>query len=131
MKNKQIHFFLLEFTLSLIILSVTLLVALSMFTQAAKQHEETQALRKLSGEMAMTAETLRNPMNEWPYQNERKTVSTFYDVKGEVTTGVVVYILTIDYDARDTLRKATLTLRDMSKKALLTIQVNALTEVPE
>lgn len=128
MKNKQLHFFLLEFTLSLIILSVTLFAALSMFTQAAKLHSETQALRKLSQDMVITAETLRNPSSEWPTEQELKTVSSTYDVKGEPSTTGVAYTLTIQYDTRNELKKAVMTLTDKSGKVCLTLRVNTLQE---
>lgn len=131
MKNKQLHFFLLEFTLSLIILSVTLVVALSMFTKAAQMHQETETLRKLSSDMVMTAETLRNPSTEWPVEDERKTVTTGYDVKGEESSDDPVYTLTIEYDTRQALNKATMTLTKADGTIVLKLNVSALTEVPQ
>jgi len=128
MKNKQLHFFFLEFILSLIILTVTLLVALSMFTNAATLHSKTQVLRKLSQEMVMTAETLRNPTTEWPYEGMRQSVTTTYDSKGELSTTATNYTLTIDYDTRLTLNKAQLILTDQDGKVLLTLKVNALSQ---
>jgi hypothetical protein len=128
MKNKQLHFFFLEFILSLIILTVTLLVALSMFTNAARLHAQTQAVRKLSQEMVMTAETLRNPTTEWPYEGIRQSVTTTYDSKGELSTTATDYTLTIDYDTRQTLNKARLILTDHDGKVLLTLKVNALSQ---
>lgn len=128
MKNKQLHFFLLEFTLSLIILSVTLFAALSMFTQAATLHSETQVLRKLSQDMVMTAETLRNPSTEWPYEQELKTVTTTYDIQGEPSSIGVAYTLKIQYDTRNDLKQAILTLTDKQGKVCLTLSVNALPE---
>jgi len=128
MKNKQLHFFFLEFILSLIILTVTLLVALSMFTNAATLHSKTQVLRKLSQEMVMTAETLRNPTTEWPYEGMRQSVTTTYDSKGELSTTATNYTLTIDYDTRLTLNKAQLILTDQNGKVLLTLKVNALSQ---
>lgn len=131
MKNKQLHFFLLEFTLSLIILSVSLLVALAMFTDAAKLHRQTQALRKLSQDIVMNAETLRNPSTRWPYQNELKKVTTTYDSKGNLSQTSVAYTLTISYDTRTALKSADLVLSDPSGKVLLDIKVNALSrQVP-
>lgn len=131
MKNKQLHFFLLEFTLSLIILSVTLVVALSMFTKAAQMHQETETLRKLSSDMVMTAETLRNPSTEWPVEDERKTVTIGYDVKGEESSDDPVYTLTIEYDTRQALNKATMTLTKADGTIVLELKVSALTEVPQ
>ena len=128
MKNKQLHFFFLEFILSLIILTVTLLVALTMFTNAAKLHSETQAVRKLSQEMLMTAETLRNPSTEWPYEGERQSVTTTYDAKGERSETATNYTLTIEYDTRRTLNEASLILKDRNGKVLLTLKVNALSK---
>jgi len=128
MKNKQLHFFFLEFILSLIILTVTLLVALSMFTNAATLHSKTQVLRKLSQEMVMTAETLRNPTTEWPYEGERQSVTTTYDSKGELSPNATNYTLTIEYDTRLTLNKAQLILTDQDGKVLLTLKVNALSQ---
>jgi type II secretory pathway component PulJ len=125
MKNKQLHFFFLEFILSLIILTVTLLVALSMFTNAAQLHSQTQAVRKLSAEMVMTAETLRNPTTEWPYEGVRQTVTTTYDSKGEISQNDT-YTLTIHYDTRLTLNKAEMILTDSNGTVLLTLKVNAL-----
>lgn len=131
MKNKQLHFFLLEFSLSLIILTVTLLVALSMFAQAAKMHQETEALRKLSQDLVMNAETLRNPSTEWPVEDQRLTVTTGYDVHGEVTTTDPIYLLTIAYDTRQALNKATMTLTKADGTVVLELKVSALTEVPQ
>lgn len=128
MKNKQLHFFFLEFILSLIILSVTLLVALSMFTNAAKLHSETQAVRKLSQEMLMTAETLRNPSTEWPYEGSLQSVTTRYDAKGEPSETAFSYTLTIEYDTRRALNQASLILKDRTGKVLLTLKVNALSK---
>ena len=128
MKNKQLHFFFLEFILSLIILTVTLLVALTMFTNAAKLHSETQAVRKLSQEMLMTAETLRNPSTEWPYEGESQSVTTTYDAKGERSETATNYTLTIEYDTRRTLNEASLILKDRNGKVLLTLKVNALSK---
>jgi hypothetical protein len=125
MKNKQLHFFFLEFILSLIILTVTLLVALSMFTNAAQLHSQTQAVRKLSAEMVMTAETLRNPTTQWPYEGVRQTVTTTYDSKGEISQNDT-YTLTIHYDTRLSLNKAELILTDSNGTVLLSLKVNAL-----
>lgn len=125
MKNKQLHFFFLEFILSLIILTVTLLVALSMFTSAAQLHSQTQAVRKLSAEMVMTAETLRNPTTLWPYEGVRQTVTTTYDSKGEISQNDT-YTLTIHYDTRLPLNKAEMILTDSNGTVLLTLKVNAL-----
>lgn len=129
MKNKQLHYFFLEFILSLIILTVTLLVALSMFTNAAQRHAETQAVRKLSQEMVMTAETLRNPSTEWPFEGKKQTVTTSYDSKGEPSQSPSNYTLTINYDTRQTLNKAELILTDKDGTILLTLKVNALSKV--
>lgn len=131
MKNKQLHFFLLEFTLSLIILSVTLVVALSMFAKAAQMHQETETVRTLSTEMVMTAETLRNPTTPWPFEDKRKTVTTGYDVKGKATADHPIYTLTIEYDTRQALNKATLTLSKADGTVVLKLKVSTLTEVPQ
>lgn len=129
MKNKQLHFFLLEFTLSLFILSVSLMVALSMFTTAAKMHSETQALRALSERIVMQAEALRNPTKPWPVENTVSTITTTYDIHGEPSEFASDYILTIRYDTRSDLNKADLILNDKSGKTLFSIKVSALTEV--
>lgn len=129
MKNKQLHFFLLEFTLSLFILSVSLMVALSMFTTAAKMHSETQALRVLSERIVMQAEALRNPSIPWPVENSVSTITSTYDIHGEPSENDSVYILTIRYDTRSDLNKADLILNDKSGKTLFSIKVSTLTEV--
>lgn len=129
MKNRQLHFFLLEFTLSLFILSVSLMVALSMFTSAARMHSETQALRSLSAMIVMKAEVLRNPTKPWPIENTVRTETSTYDVHGEPSTNASTYTLTIHYDTRSDLNKASLILTDKTGKTLFSIKVSTQTEV--
>lgn len=129
MKNKQLHFFLLEFTLSLFILSVSLMVALSMFTSAARMHSETQALRSLSEMIVMRSEALRNPTKPWPVENTVSTVTSTYDVHGAPSTSASDYILTIQYDTRSDLNKADLILTNKTGKTLFSIKVSTLMEV--
>ncbi len=129
MKNKQLHFFLLEFTLSLFILSVSLMVALSMFTSAARMHSETQALRTLSAMIVMKAEALRNPTKPWPVENTVSTVISTYDVHGAASGSASEYTLTIHYDTRSDLNKADLILTNKKGKTLFSIKVSAQTEV--
>jgi hypothetical protein len=76
--------------------------------------------------MVMTAETLRNPTTEWPYEGIQQTVTTTYDSKGEVSPSANAYTLTINYDTRRTLNQAELILTDTQGKVLLTLKVNAL-----
>jgi len=129
MKNKQLHFFLLEFTLGLIILSVTLLVVFTMFTKAASIHTETEALRQLSETVIMKAETLRNPTTLWPSSNQVIIETTMYDLKGKVTETDAHYILTITYQPNSTLNQAELVLTNQDKVILIQMKVSTLSEL--
>ncbi len=129
MRNKQFQFFLLEFSLSLIILSVSLVGAFTIFTSAAKLHKESEVLRKLSEEIMMNAEALRNPMTQWPVENELKTIITTYDLNGYPSSTKIKYTLSITYDARTDFHEAEIILTDKEDNALLTLKVNVLPEV--
>jgi len=128
MRNKQFHFFLLEFSLSLIILSVSLVGAFTIFTSAAKLHNETEVLRKLSEEIMMNAEALRNPLTQWPVDAELKTLITTYDLNGLPSSNKIKYTLSITYDTRTDFHEALIVLTDKEDKALLTLKVNVLSE---
>jgi hypothetical protein len=129
MRNKQFHFFLLEFSLSLIILSVSLVGAFTIFTSSAQLHKETEVLRKLSEEILMNAEALRNPLTQWPAENELKTIITTYDLNGNLSSKGIKYTLSITYDTRTDFHEAQIVLTDKEDKALLTLEVNVLSEV--
>jgi type II secretory pathway component PulJ len=129
MRNKQFHFFLLEFSLSLIILSVSLVGAFTIFASSAQLHKETEVLRKLSEEILMNAEALRNPLTLWPAENELKTIITTYDLNGNLSSKGIKYTLSITYDTRTDFHEAQIVLTDKEDKALLTLEVNVLSEV--
>ncbi len=129
MKNKQLHFFLLEFTLSLIILSVALVVAFSMFTKAATIHTETMALRKLSELMVIQAESLRQPNQDWA--NMSPSFTTTYDAHGEANTSDVHYTMIITLTQTEGLNKADLSLKNKSGQIVFHMKVSALSELPQ
>jgi hypothetical protein len=129
MRNKQFHFFLLEFSLSLIILSVSLVGAFTIFASSAQLHKETEVLRKLSEEILMNAEALRNPLTQWPIENDLKTIITTYDLNGNISSKGIKYTLSITYDTRTDFHEAQIVLTDKEDKALLTLEVNVLSEV--
>jgi hypothetical protein len=127
MKNKQLQFFLLEFTISLIILSVALVVAFTMFTEAAQTHTETIALRKLSEIMVIQAETLRQPNQDWA--NMSPSITTTYDAQGEPNTANVHYTLTITLDPKEGLNTADLNLKNEAGEIVFHMKVSALSEL--
>ncbi len=129
MKNKQLHFFLFEFTISLIILSVSLLVAFTLFTKAAVYHSETQALRKLSEAIVIQAEHLRNPSTIWPSTDQSKVVTSTYDVKGKQSESDVHYTLTITYEPNSSLNQAEFVLTNKANVILLQMKVSTLSEL--
>jgi len=129
MRNKQFHFFLLEFSLSLIILSVSLVGAFTIFTSSAQLHKETEVLRKLSEEILMNAEALRNPLTQWPIENDLKTIITTYDLNGNISSKGIKYTLSITYDTRTDFHEAQIVLTDKEDKTLLDLKVNVLPEV--
>jgi hypothetical protein len=129
MRNKQFHFFLLEFSLSLIILSVSLVGAFTIFTSSAQLHKETEVLRKLSEEIIMNAEALRNPLTQWPIENDLKTIITTYDLNGNLNSKGIKYTLSITYDTRTDFHEAQIVLTDKEDKTLLDLKVNVLSEV--
>jgi len=129
MRNKQFHFFLLEFSLSLIILSVSLVGAFTIFTSSAQLHKETEVLRKLSEEILMNAEALRNPLTQWPIENDLKTIITTYDLNGNLSSKGIKYTLSITYDTRTDFHEAQIVLTDKEDKTLLDLKVNVLPEV--
>ena len=126
MRNKQFHFFLLELTLSLIILSVSLVVAFTLFTTSASTHQETEVLRKLSETMVLKAEELRNPLTLWSTETGIKSLISTYDVLGNPSTTQIKYTLTITTESTLTLHKADLRLTDNQNKGLIHLKVNAL-----
>lgn len=126
MRNKQFHFFLLELTLSLIILIVSLGVAFTLFTTSAARHQETEVLRKLSETMVLKAEELRNPLTLWPTESGSKSLTSTYDALGNPSSTKIKYTLTITTESTSILHKADLRLSDQQNKALIHLKVNAL-----
>jgi Tfp pilus assembly protein PilV len=111
MKPRQLQFFLLEFTLSLVILSVALVVALNLFTISARQHTQTLTLRTLSQTMAQEAEWLRHPDSDWALRYPQNITATAYDVRGHVSDQAI-YTLTVTRTSTLTLETATLVLKE-------------------
>jgi hypothetical protein len=109
MKPRQLQFFLLEFTLSLVILSVALVVALNLFAVSAQQHTETLALRTLSQTLVQEAEWLRHPDSDWSLRYPDSLTSTTFDQKG-VLSEDAVYTITVQRTVTGNLETATLTL---------------------
>ena len=111
MKPRQLQFFLLEFTLSLVILSVALVVALNLFAVSARQHTQTLTLRALSQTMAQEAEWLRHPDSDWDLRYPENVTSITYTVNGEVGDEAA-YLLTVTRTSTPTLETATLILKE-------------------
>ena len=109
MKPRQLQFFLLEFTLSLVILSVALVVALNLFAVSAQQHTETLALRTLSQTLVQEAEWLRHPETDWHLRYPEALTTTTYDQKGSLSENAV-YTITVMRTITGNLETATLTL---------------------
>lgn len=126
MKNKQLQFFLLEFTISLIILSVALVVAFTMFTSAAKTHTETIALRKLSELMVMQAETLRQTNQDWTSMSP--SITSTYDAQGEANPTDVHYTLIITIETENGINTADLNLKNEAGQIVFHMKVSALSE---
>lgn len=111
MKPRHLQFFLLEFTLSLVILSVALVVAMNLFTVSARQHTQTVALRLLSETVMQDAEWLRHPDSDWDLRYPQTTTVTHFDVHGErVSQGP--YQLTVTRSVSGQVETATLVLND-------------------
>lgn len=111
MKPRQLQFFLLEFTLSLVILSVALVVALNLFAVSARQHTQTLTLRALSQTMAQEAEWLRHPDSDWDLRYPENVTSIAYTVNGEVGDEAA-YLLTVTRTSTPTHETATLILKE-------------------
>ncbi len=109
MKPRQLQFFLLEFTLSLVILSVALVVALNLFAVSARQHTEALALRTLSQTLVQEAEWLRHPESDWDLRYPEALTTTTYDQKGSLSENAV-YTITVMRTITGNLETATLTL---------------------
>lgn len=111
MKPRQLQFFLLEFTLSLVILSVALVIAMNLFTVSARQHTQTVALRLLSETVMQDAEWLRHPDSDWDMRYPQTATVTHFDVHGErVSQGP--YQLTVTRSVSGQVETATLVLND-------------------
>lgn len=121
MKPRQLQFFLLEFTLSLVILSVALVVALNLFAVSAKQHTQTLALRQLSQTLVQEAEWLRHPESDWDLRYPQALTSTTYDQHGTASE-IAVYTITVQRSISGNKEMATLTLIDEGT-IRLTLQV--------
>lgn len=121
MKPRQLQFFLLEFTLSLVILSVALVVAMNLFTVSARQHTQTQTLRSLSEMMTQDAEWLRHPESDWDLRYPQTTTTVSYDAKGDVVE-LGLYQLTVTRSISDSLETATFVLKD-DTRVWLTLRI--------
>jgi hypothetical protein len=121
MKPRQLQFFLLEFTLSLVILSVALVVAINVFAVSARQHTQTVALRTLSQTVTQEAEWLRHPDSDWDLRYPQTSMTTAYDVNGQATDEGV-YTVTVTMARTASTQTATLILRD-ANRVWLTLQV--------
>ena len=111
MKPRQLQFFLLEFTLSLVILSVALVVAMNLFAVSARQHTQTLTLRSLSEKMTQEAEWLRHPESDWDLRYPQTTTVISYNAKGEAVDDGL-YQLTITRSISDSLETATIVLKE-------------------
>lgn len=121
MKPRQLQFFLLEFTLSLVILSVALVVAINVFAVSARQHTQNVALRTLSQTVVQEAEWLRHPDSDWDLRYPQTSTTTDYDVNG-VATDEGVYTVTVTMVRTASTQTATLMLRD-ANRVWLTLRV--------
>jgi Tfp pilus assembly protein PilV len=121
MKPRQLQFFLLEFTLSLVILSVALVVALNLFAVSARQHTQTLALRSLSQTMAQEAEWLRHPDSDWDLRYPQNLMTTTFNVNGQIADEAV-YTLTVTRSSTQALETATLVLKE-NDRVWLTLRV--------
>jgi Tfp pilus assembly protein PilV len=121
MKPRQLQFFLLEFTLSLVILSVALVVALNLFAVSAHQHTQTLALRSLSQTMAQEAEWLRHPDSDWDLRYPQNLMTTTFNVNGQIADEAV-YTLTVTRSSTQALETATLVLKE-NDRVWLTLRV--------
>ena len=121
MKARQLQFFLLEFTLSLVILSVALVVAMNLFTISATQHTQTLTLRTLSESMTQESEWLRHPDSDWTMRYPQSTTITYYDLKGNLVDEGP-YQLTITRSISGNLETASLVLRE-NEKTWITLNV--------
>jgi hypothetical protein len=126
MKARQLQFFLLEFTLSLVILSVALVVALTMFTVSARQHTQTLALRSISEIMVQEAEWLRHPDSDWTLRFPQSVTTLSYDLHGHPSQKTH-YTLTLTQAVFETHETATLVLTEASTVLLTLTVVRALT----
>lgn len=122
MRQKNMYSFFLEIIFSLILLTIAMVVALLLFTNAAKIDKANRAVSQITQTMVGYSEVLRSPDNTYQSQFEaadqnEKAYFFGYDADGETATKKVVYQLAVyirsEQSGTRTLRKSRLELRDL------------------
>lgn len=128
MKQKNMYSFFLEIIFSLILLTVSMVVALLLFANAAKIDKDNRAVSQITQTMVGYSEVLRSPDNTYLTQfetaNQNEKVYFYgYDANGVSASSKVVYQLAVhiksEVSGTRMLRKSRLELRDLRDGSII------------
>lgn len=129
MKQKNMYAFFLEIIFSLILLTIAIIVALLLFTYAAKIDKDNRAIADITQEMVAFSEVLRSPDNTYiskfePAIPKEKVTFYGYDANGDKASSGIVYQLAIyirsEASGKQQVRKSRLELINMRDGKIIT-----------
>ena len=139
MKQKNMYSFFLEIIFCLILLTISIVVSLLLFANAAKIDKDNRAIANITQEMVGYSEILRSPDNKYQVKFEaadgtQKAYLYSYDAGGTLTTSKAVYQLAVyiksEASGMSTLRKSRLELIDLRDgKIIAGWNISALAQV--
>ncbi len=128
MKQKNMYSFFLEIIFCLILLTISTVVSLLLFANAAKIDNDNRAVASITQEMVGYSEILRSPDNKYQVKFKaadptEKAYLYSYDAKGNLTTSKAIYQLAVyirsEASGELSFRKSRLELIDLRDRKII------------